>query len=368
MGAYSMGLQFGSSAAVTGESIADPPVMGPSPGTAPSPSEVPLTIVWQVDPGALLETDWINDLITRAAIRAGRPVETVIDLAHRWIGPGAIVVTRGDPSDGVSMCDYLGRFRAQGLGVGVFHVGDEFSASPVDFYAQAEFVLRQCYRPGVMDLPNVRFVPLGAKRGFHEHVVDIPILQRSRVWSFAGCVRGRLSRRAMAWHARRIPAGVISESSVFNDSSALGFPDYVRLLCDTQFCLAPGGNRVVESYRVYEAMDAGAIPIVEVLTVRKLLWTVARDLLSAKRRKTFGTFSARYWKEMAWWMGHRNFWTHVFGAAFPCPQVKSWRKLRGVIARADPLTLSAAVQAFWIDYQADLVATIATLATLHLPA
>ncbi len=331
-----------------------------APDGAPRPQA--LTLVWQISPDAVLETDWIVELFERT----GHRVETVVDLHHRWIGPGAVVVTDGNARDGIEMRDYLARFRALGLPVAVFHVGDEFARKPVDFYPQAEFVLRQCWRPEVMDAPNVVFVPLGHKKGFREHVEARPIAQRRYQWVFAGCTSGRLSRRAMAWYAKRIPGGLLSESSVFNDSSTLSFPDYVKLLCDAKYALAPAGNRLVETYRLYEAMNAGAIPVVEVMTVPKLLWTVVRDLLSAQRRQTFGTFTRRYWTDTAWWLRHPDYWAVVYGAEFPGLRVRRWSELRGLIERTDAVACAAATTAFWETYQARLVARIGALAAERL--
>ncbi|MGE0313980.1 MAG: hypothetical protein AB7P21_20415 [Lautropia sp.] len=321
-----------------------------------------LTVVWQVSPDAILETDTIVELFERT----GHRIESVIDLHHRWIGPGAVIVSDGLARDGIEMRDYLARFRALGLPVAVMHVADEFAQAPVDFYPQAAFVLRQCWRSEVMSAPNVVFVPIGYKKGFREHVEARPIAQRRYQWVFAGCVRGRLSRRAMAWHAKRIPGGLISESGVFNDSSSLGFPEYVKLLCDAKFCLAPGGNRLPETYRFYEALIAGAIPVVEVVTAPKLLWTVFRDLVSAPRRRTYGTFTRRYWRDVAWWLRHPDFWTEVFGPDFPCPRVRHWRELPDVVARTDVVACAAATTAFWEAWQARLHARVATLATERL--
>ncbi len=321
-----------------------------------------LTLVWQADPAMMLESEWILRVIEMSGVA----YEQVIDLHHQWIGPGAIVVTRGEPCDGISTHDYLRRFRDAGLSVGAIHVGDEFSQQPVDFYEAAAFVWRQTERPGVADRPNVRWFPLGFKKGLVQHLEPQPIAQRKLLWSFAGFVPGRLSRRSMVHHARRIPGGAMELGKAFNDSSSLSFDNYVRMLCDTKYCLAPGGNRHVESYRVYEAMMAGAVPVVEVLTVRKLLLKVIKDVFSRERSHTYTPWTWCYWQEIFWWLRHRDLWTEQFGPDFPCPKVKSWRDLPRVLDHTQLETLAQRVQQFWTDYQQRMGARLAADIATHL--
>lgn len=313
-----------------------------------------LTVVWQVEPQLLLETDWILYVLSLTGLR----LEQVFDFRHRWVGTGAVIVTRGLARHGVSMREYLRRFAIAGHPVAVIHVGDEFSKSPVDFYDEAAFVYRQCERPGVSDRPHVHFLPVGYKNGLVAHLAPKPMAERRYRWSFAGFVGGRVSRRSMVRHARRLPGGFMELGTAFNDSARLPFDAYVKVLCDTQFCLAPGGNRLVESFRVYEAIKAGAVPIVEVLTRRKILGMIGRDLLSPHRMRTFGTWSLRYWREMAYWWRNRDLWTAVYGPDFPCPRVKHWRELPELLARLDPQACALEIQRFWAGYEQRLGAEL----------
>lgn len=350
-------MQPGSSALVASILSADPQ------GPAGAPRAT-LNVVWQCDPDKLLETDFLYHLLRRT----GFAIRVVVDLKHEWTGAAAIVVTNGRAQNGVSMRDYLDKFRSQGLKVGVFHVCDEFSREPVDFYDRATFVFRQFVRPGVMHLPNVHYLPSGYKNGFKRHLAPKPIAERRYVWSFAGFVRGRLSRRSMIRHAQTIPGGTFNIGSSFNDSSALSFEKYVAMMCDTTFALAPAGNRHVESYRFYEAIVAGAIPVVEVQTIPKLLLSVVKDMLSPFRARTYGTWTRQYWREVGYWLRKPNMWTQVYGPDFPCPQLKSWRGLRRKLASIDPVACAASVQLFWAEYEATLVGTIVELSQLHLHA
>lgn len=321
-----------------------------------------LTLVWQVDPSSLLETDWIRYFIGLG----GHPTIEVVDLHHQWVGPGAIVITRGETCDAVTTKAYLRRFAEAGHRVGVVHVGDEFSRSPVDFYEDAAFVYRQCERPGVSWRPNVHFLPVGFKNGLLERLESKPMAERRYLWSFAGFVRGRVSRRSMVRHAKRIPGGLLALGQSFNDSSRVSFDAYVKVLGDTKFCLAPGGNRIVESFRVYEAILSGAVPVVEVLTRRKILGMIARDVLSPARMRTYGTWSVRYWTEMAYWWRHPDLWERAFGPNFPCPRVKHWSELEHVLSRIDPVACAQAVKQFWTAYESRAGASLAELMSQYL--
>eukprot|EP00966_Prymnesium_polylepis_P232617 5379950-Prymnesium_polylepis.1 len=65
---------------------------------------------------------------------------------------------------------------------------------------------------------------------------------------------------------------------VYNGSSSHKHPEYAELLGDTIFALSPPGD-VWEAFRTWEAMEAGAIPIIEDNAVYKGYVRPARALL-----------------------------------------------------------------------------------------
>lgn len=314
-------------------------------------------LIWQVDPEQMLEAGWIYDLFAQA----GLTVRSVTDLSHAVVQDGAIVISRGHDCGGASLKAYLQRFKASGYRVGVLHLSDEWSNLPVDFYPEADFILRNYYRPGVMDQPNVHFLPLGYKKGLQQHLHNKPLSERQHYWSFAGALGGKLSRRLMVQEAEKIPGGKSYIEQGFSSSETLSFEGYVRLMGDTVFALAPGGNQCVETFRIYEALEAGAIPIVEDPPTLVILKSIARELLQPKRIRELRVWRLNYWRHNYHRLTRPSYWTAAFGEAFPCPRISRWQDLDKTLQAIDSEALALEVQTFWQGYKASLVQTLKML-------
>lgn len=85
---------------------------------------------------------------------------------------------------------------------------------------------------------------------------------------------------------------------------------------ECQLALCPKGNVVVDSFRLYEAMTAGAIPIVE-------------------------DDGSGYWRE-------------VFGPEFPCLMIQNWDSLPGMISAVDVKNKSREIKRWWNNYLEEL--------------
>lgn len=105
------------------------------------------------------------------------------------------------------------------------------------------------------------FIPLGQKMGFG-HVNPTTLLppnQRKNVCCFMGSLRANRQEMLDVFTNANIPC-LISKDKQWGDPSQLATVEYRRNLLDSTFALAPWGNNP-ESMRLYEALEAGAIPI-----------------------------------------------------------------------------------------------------------
>lgn len=82
------------------------------------------------------------------------------------------------------------------------------------------------------------------------------------MWSFAGDNK-KFSRAEMLGEMGKLAGGHTHLSSGFGSADALPTDTYRALLDETVFVPAPGGWSNLETFRVYEALEAGCIPIVE---------------------------------------------------------------------------------------------------------
>lgn len=140
-------------------------------------------------------------------------------------------------------------------------------------------------------------------------------------WAFAGQVTH--SRRfEMARMLRNRRNGRLVETEGF--TQGLPREEYLELLCESQIALCPSGPETVDSFRLYEALEAGCVPIVETSTPRG---------------------------------PQRWFFPQVFGDRRPFELVESWNDAPLVIERVVNSWPQRAneISAEWQGYKRDLV-------------
>lgn len=322
-----------------------------------------INVIWQVDPELMLETDWL------AVVLAKLDYETIHDGNLAIVADNAIVVTRGYPINSQSLKLYLKRFAEQGFApAGVIHLSDEYFKAPVDFYSDAAFVLRNFHRPDVAHLPNVYFLPLGYKRGYGSYNQPKPLENRQYRWFFAGQLGGKLSRRIMMKQAEMIPGGLAAISENFAGSQRFSFAQYVAAMGNTVFALAPAGNKCVETFRIYEAIESGAVPIVEDVSPLTTLKSIVKELLTPREYRNYRIWGLTYWR-IAWLrMTTKSYWLDVYGADFPCIRCTHWGDLQTTINTTQPEALAAKIQTFWANYKLALQNQVVDLTNTHFPA
>lgn len=222
---------------------------------------------------------------------------------------------------------YYERFR--GKNAYLVHIGDEFYEIGADRYKCFRGVFRS-YWSSVFNPKHVMVLPLGCRLPDSAKNI-VPASERRYAWSFVGQA-GKCSRpemvRAMAAVEPHISFSTNAVRGISFWTKGMGgtrrIPkhEFLEILRDSVFAPAPMGNANLESFRVYEALDAGTIPIVE--------------------KRMF-----------------LDYFRQLFGD-HPLPAVRSWREARDLVRRYldDPVGLNRLQQEciqWWADYQIKLV-------------
>jgi hypothetical protein len=213
-------------------------------------------------------------------------------------------------------------------GIGLLHLADEWYGHDYNIYANFAFVIRT-HAATALRHPGLLTVPLGLPRGCAPRGAVIRASERQFVWSFAGnlvatradVVRALAEIRPSAVHIYTMKAA---------DAPPLTKPRFQALLGDTTFTPAPMGNVMAETWRLYEALEAGSIPIVE-------------------KRLGFDYFE------------------NLFGK-HPLPAFHTWEAAAAFITRirhdhGAVDDLQARVMAWWAAYKADLKARVSAFVT-----
>ncbi len=91
-----------------------------------------------------------------------------------------------------------------------------------------------------------------------------PLSSRSYVWSFVGQKSGKPTREAMLSEMSLLPWNSFTHlTEIWDDPHSLSASEVKSVYSNSIFVPCPRGNDSLDSFRVWEALEAGALPIVE---------------------------------------------------------------------------------------------------------
>ena len=105
-------------------------------------------------------------------------------------------------------------------------------------------------------------LPLGYANNRHAtHLPQSPVFsERPHLWAFAGAL-DRAGRKAALNSLHEATPYAEHTTPEWNDPNQLQGPQYIELLRKAKFVPCFRGSYALESYRLYEALEHGAIPI-----------------------------------------------------------------------------------------------------------
>lgn len=137
----------------------------------------------------------------------------------------------------------------------ILHFSDEFIADPVFFYEwpQITNIIRFYKRSEIVN-SKVLTIPLG----YHWPSKKMSIDQRKYIWSFVGT--NWKNRSDQLSPLTNIEPNKVIFYSDWNHPTQLSQSEYIELLYNSVFVPCPRGNNI-ETYRFYEALECGCIPV-----------------------------------------------------------------------------------------------------------
>lgn len=202
------------------------------------------------EPVVLYEQAWLEDLFGRS-LRM-KPLEGWEQL----IPDGAWVLVQRPHS--IAFRKYFAMLQERGIRFKVLHLSDEFGQDGVDFYTFSccKAVVRNYWRNDVPSAAHILTIPLG-----YHHRADSskPFGERTWMWSFHGT--GWFDREAQLAALQGLTPRQCLILPDWNHPGQLGAKEYGAMLAESKFVPILRGNNC-ETFRFYEALEAGAIPIV----------------------------------------------------------------------------------------------------------
>ena len=140
----------------------------------------------------------------------------------------------------------------------LIHLGDESGAYDLDeIYNNFNYVWRSFCLSNFFNHKKVRCIPIGYKSG----VALKKNSNRKYKWAFIGTPH-RSSRHDILFQLSKIEPSFCHKTSKFNEK-IIEVDKMSEVLSSTEFIPCPNGFFHPETYRLYEALECGCIPIVE---------------------------------------------------------------------------------------------------------
>jgi hypothetical protein len=162
--------------------------------------------------------------------------------------------------------------------VGLLHMADEWFGEDYNYYRNFSFVIKTHYTRRLQHA-GIMTIPLGFSNETNQEGIGVPASQRLYLWCFLGNnSAGSRPEMLRTFH------GISSQYPI--PTSNLKKSDYDSVLRQTKFCPAPMGNVMIETWRTYEAIENGCIPLVE----SRIFCNYYRDLFGHHPIPTFSNW------------------------------------------------------------------------------
>tara|TARA_B100000965_G_scaffold403395_1_gene431370 strand:+ start:294 stop:1148 length:855 start_codon:yes stop_codon:yes gene_type:complete len=142
----------------------------------------------------------------------------------------------------------------------LLHLGDEGGKVNKNFYSNFIHVFRTFYFNSFANNPRITFIPIGYKTGPVKNLINLN--ERKYIWNFLGTIHGA-SRYDLMFQNKNIKPNYINITKKFGGQNSLGPKEYYEVMGDTTFSLVSHGYYHPETYRLYESLESGCIPIIE---------------------------------------------------------------------------------------------------------
>ena len=207
----------------------------------------PFTVYCRGNQDASMERDWFKSLWPQIEFKPFDSVDTLPPNSWLLVAKPAIPFW-------TAICQAL---HEKGIPFRVLHVSDEGCADPIEFYnlGSCKKVIRNYVRPGLDE--KVLVLPLGPATSKPSGPVP-SFSERTHVWGFHGT--NWFDRETLLKPLLTFTPHEVHWTPDFKHTTMTGPKKYQEMLLKSQFVPVPRGNHA-ETFRLYEALDHGAIPL-----------------------------------------------------------------------------------------------------------
>lgn len=110
---------------------------------------------------------------------------------------------------------------------------------------------------------------LGAPKRINEYKINFH-LPKKYLWSFVGQCQNPFRQQCVEV-LKSLDGGFIQVPEFFGGlgKDGMEYQEYLDIMCQSKYVICPSGSMSVDSFRLYEAMECGAIPIADMKSPRE---------------------------------------------------------------------------------------------------
>ena len=224
-------------------------------------------VQWLSSDESKFELDWLSYLFKNAE----QPIEIAQDWKKIQTEKNTVLIC----NHAVPYRYALEHLRQRGRKYVIVLLSDENLREPCEWLHDPACVglLRNYVHPGQLRHPKVNFFGLGYKKDFLNYLTNKED-ERMTTWCFAGTPHGE--RGHMLDVFQKVKNNKTHTCSGFGAADGISTKEYVNMLQNSVFALCPEGQDSMDSFRLYEALEAGCIPITRnfsnQFTIRPSYW------------------------------------------------------------------------------------------------
>jgi len=207
-------------------------------------------LLWWVEPN-VYECDWISSCLSRVQYKE------IVDLECKERIQNCIIVAN-------TLRSKLGAFKDlqhHGIQFSLIHISDEYLDDDYRVYSLpcCTRIFRNYFHPLLSHTKVVTF-GIGYRNDFWKtRETQIADQHRPYTWSFAGYLK-KSDRMLICKLFNHIEPHFLHESTGFN-SGIIDPVTYRDVILRSKFVLCPVGNCSIDTFRLYEALEGGCIPV-----------------------------------------------------------------------------------------------------------
>lgn len=216
-----------------------------------------VTLIWQINNPEYIrfEYEWIVHIMF-----ASFKQYHIKDDRYQTVKNNAVIIYSSNSKISEDFLKYLTQYKIQNKQFYLYHLSNEVHTNNYEYYHLAKHVFRTYYNP-LINCKRLTVVPLGFQSGYNNYADVINFKERKYTFTFIGQIKS--DRQLLVDTLQKIPNTFVYLTKKWNCPTSLKPHEICDIYANTIFVPCPKGWIHSDSFRIFEAIEWGSIPILK---------------------------------------------------------------------------------------------------------